>query len=123
MKNTNHSTKTLLVLVTGFLVLYLIFKWIYFLYIAAGIGVLSIISERLGNGIVYVWDKFGQALAWLNSRILLSIIFFVVLTPFAWLARLRKHNPVREKRQLEKTGSYYKVRNYQYTGADLEEMW
>jgi len=35
-----------------------------------------------------VWMRFARALGWINSRILLSILFFVVITPYGVLQRL-----------------------------------
>ena len=35
------------------------------------------------------WGKFGKALGWVNSRILLSFFFVFFITPTAWLYRLR----------------------------------
>ena len=120
--NNTNNAKTQLVLVTAFVVLFLLFKW-YFLYIACGIGVLSVVSETIGNWIVYLWEQLGKGLAYINTKILLSLIFFVILTPIAGLARLFKKNEMKRNERLPAGESYYKVRNYQYVKKDLEDMW
>ncbi len=35
-----------------------------------------------------VWMRFARALGWINSRILLTLLFFVVITPYGALQRL-----------------------------------
>ncbi|MBZ5559464.1 MAG: hypothetical protein LAO77_19505 [Acidobacteriia bacterium] len=35
-----------------------------------------------------LWMRFARALGWVNSRILLSIFFFVIITPYGALQRL-----------------------------------
>ncbi|HMD35039.1 MAG TPA: SxtJ family membrane protein [Vicinamibacterales bacterium] len=35
-----------------------------------------------------VWMRFARALGWINSRILLSILFYVVISPYGALQRL-----------------------------------
>ena len=45
-----------------------------------------------------VWWRFAQRLGWINSRILLTLLFFVVLTPVGFLMRLFGRNPLRSAR-------------------------
>jgi hypothetical protein len=35
-----------------------------------------------------IWMKFGHAMGMVQSRIILAIVFFTVLTPLGWLLRL-----------------------------------
>lgn len=35
-----------------------------------------------------IWMRLARALGWVNSRVLLSILFFVVITPYGALQRL-----------------------------------
>ena len=35
-----------------------------------------------------IWMRFARALGWVNSRILLTIFFFVIITPYGVLQRL-----------------------------------
>jgi hypothetical protein len=36
----------------------------------------------------FVWMKLAAALAWVNTRIILAILFFLIFTPLAFLRRL-----------------------------------
>ena len=43
------------------------------------------------------WMKLGYLLGWLNSRIILSIVFFFVLQPIALIMKLLKYDPLKQK--------------------------
>lgn len=119
MESTNRTTQ--LVIVIGFLILYLIFQSPYWFYIALGIGVLSLISKRIGDGIVWLWMSIGRLLGWVNSRILLTIIYLFVLTPIAFFSRIWKDDALGMKKK--EKGSYYVERNHQFKKENFEEMW
>jgi len=112
--------KNILAILTGFIILYFIFKWEYFLYGALVIGVLSLISERLANGINTAWMKLAMILGWINSRILLSVVFYFFLFPMAMLTRLFKRNMLNLKNTSD---SLFEERNHVYTPEDLQDMW
>ena len=44
--------------------------------------------KKLGTSLWQLWIRFGNLLGWINSRIILGILFFVILTPLAILRRL-----------------------------------
>ena len=45
------------------------------------------------------WRAFSHALGRLNSRVLLSAIFVVVVTPIAWIRRALGADPLRRRRR------------------------
>jgi hypothetical protein len=58
----------------------------------------------LGPAVVYpralgpvhrVWMKIGHALGWINTRIILGFLFYVIVTPLGLLMRLRGKDPMR----------------------------
>ena len=49
-----------------------------------------------------VWMRFARALGWINSRILLSIMFYVVITPYGALQRLLGRDKLGQKWRAEK---------------------
>lgn len=119
MENTNKY-QSLLVIVLGLSLLSLLFKLKLLLYIGLGIGVVSMLIPRLGDGIVYLWFKLAQGLGWLNSRILLSIIFFVFLFPISLISRLFSKDSLQLKGDGDST---FTERNHQYEKKDLENIW
>ncbi|GAB3340331.1 hypothetical protein GCM10027299_53660 [Larkinella ripae] len=113
--------KAQLVIVTGLVVLYFIFKSVYWLYAAAAIGVLSLAIPAVGNGIVWVWFKLAELLGAINGKIILTVLFWVFLFPIALLYRLTAKNPLSVKRTQD--ASLYHERNHLYTKEDLEQTW
>ncbi len=46
-------------------------------------------------GVRAAWMKFAGAIGWVNSRILLGIFFFLIITPVALIRRLGGGEPLR----------------------------
>lgn len=49
---------------------------------------IAFVAPRLFDAPNRIWMKFARALGWVNSRILLSIFFFVIITPYGLFQRL-----------------------------------
>lgn len=113
--------KTILVIVTGLLAIAWIFTLPVLGKIAMVIGAVSILIPPAATTIEWLWFRLALALGWVNSRILLSIIYFVFLMPIAWLSRLFTKDPL-SLRKGERE-SLFTTRNHTYTGKDLENIW
>ena len=50
-----------------------------------------------------VWMELGHALGWINSHIILGLVFLVVLQPIAYFMRLFGYDPLRRRRKRDKT--------------------
>jgi hypothetical protein len=116
-----EKVKAQLVIVTGLLVMYFVFKSVYLLYAATAVGLISLAIPFLGDLLVKGWFKLAEVLGMINGRILLSLIFFVVLFPIALLYRMGRKNPLSLKR--EPGESAFATRNHLYTAKDLENVW
>ena len=77
----------LLVIAVGFAVLAYGFAFPY-LCIGSGIAIVAAIHPKSAAAVSLGWEKFGKALGWINSRILLSVFFVLFITPFSVLVRL-----------------------------------
>jgi hypothetical protein len=113
--------KTILVIVTGLLALAWIFDIPLLGKIAVVIGAISIFFPAAARGIEWVWFKIALGLGWINSRILLSVIYFVFLLPIAWLSRLFTKDPLSLRK--DKRATLFVTRDHLYTGKDLEDIW
>ena len=49
------------------------------------------------------WMALGHALGWVNSHIILGLVFIFVLLPIAFIMRLTGYDPLRRRRKGEKT--------------------
>jgi uncharacterized membrane protein len=115
--------ETLLVITGGMLVLYYIFESKYFILAAAIVSIGGLMFPFFAKGIHWFWYKLAMALGYVNSRILLSLIFFIFLMPVAWLAKLFTKDSLQLKKKTSPDDSYYVDRNYAYQKKDLENVW
>jgi hypothetical protein len=113
--------KTLLVIVTGLLALAWIFYSPLLENIALAIGALSLIIPAAGRAIEWGWLKIAAGLGWLNSRIVLSLVYFLFLMPIAWISRLFTKDPLVLKRETRPT--LFVTRDHLYTKKDLGNIW
>jgi len=113
--------KTILVIVTGLLAVAWIFEIPVLVHIALAVGAVAIFIPAAARAIEWVWFKIALGLGWVNSRILLSVIYFVFLMPLAWVSRLFTKDPLALKRDSRST--LFVTRDHLYTGKDLENIW
>jgi Saxitoxin biosynthesis operon protein SxtJ len=78
------------------------------LVLAVALIVPGLVAPRILAPVHRIWMKLGEGLAWINTRIILGVVFYVVVTPLGLLMRLVSHDPMR--RQLERTGETYRIR-------------
>lgn len=119
--NQSEKHKNLLVIVVGLLVLYLIFKNIYIFYAACGIGIISLLVPIVGDWILTAWGMIGKVLGYINTKILLSLVFFIFLTPIALFQKLVSRTNFLGLKNME--GSNYTKRNHKYVAEDFENPW
>jgi hypothetical protein len=99
----------------GMLILFfdLLIPWIWSLamplwpVVVAGIlaGMALIYPASLGP-VYKIWMRFAEALGWVNTRIILSLIFFLIFFPFGLIMRLFS-DPMRRK--LDQTVDSYRI--------------
>lgn len=89
-------------------------------YIALAVLLAGLFVKPLGNLISFVWAKLAEGLGWFNSKVILSVAFFIVMTPFALLYRVFTKDNLGLKRRND---SYYTERNHTYGKKDLENIW
>ena len=122
MKPETKVYQGILAMITGFVVLFLIFNKPWLIYLASSIGIVSVFSEKAAGFIYKYWMKLAQILGTINSKILLTIIFYLFLTPLSFIYRLLNKDTLQLKKDSSKT-TYFITRNHTYTKADLEKMW
>ena len=58
---------------------------------------LAIILPKSLDPVYQVWMKIGLYIGWLESRIVLSIVFFIILTPMALIMKLFNRDTMARK--------------------------
>ena len=112
--------KNILVLIAGFCVLHLLFKGMVFLIVAISVLFLSAVSEKAAVLIEKSWLWFGEKIGKVNAAILLFLIYYLILTPIAFLSRIGKKDPL-QLHTPEKSNFVFK--QHRYTAKDLENPW
>lgn len=120
-QKNNDPHKTLLVITVGMLLVYFFSKNSLFFYIAVSVGLAGVLSTYIARKIDFVWMKLAWVLSLILPNIVLSVIFYLFLTPIALLSRI-----FGEKNQLNlkntKT-SLFKDVNKKFEKSSFEKMW
>jgi hypothetical protein len=119
--------KTILVIITGLLIAALFFIYKQkadtaqmILYSTASLALIILLFPIFGEWIVLTWFKLAETLGWLNSKILLTIVFFIFLTPMAFITKFFHKDSL----SLTKSNkSLFEERNLLYTAKDMEQPW
>lgn len=91
-----------------------------YLFIGALVlGAIALFIPFLSGLIHDGWMKLAEAIGYVMNRLLLGLIFFLFLTPIAFLFRLTKKGKLRAKDQ----ASVYKERNFVYTAESMKDTW
>ncbi|MEW5818727.1 MAG: SxtJ family membrane protein [Cyanobacteriota bacterium] len=83
-----ETIQTLTVLSLVFLIGYLIFKADWLIWLSLLLLLLAVFDNPLATLIAKGWMKFAIIIGNFNSKIILGFVFFVFLTPIAFLYRL-----------------------------------
>jgi len=67
--------------------------------IGAVLIVLALVRPSWLAGAAAGWGRIGHALGWFNSRVLLTVMFFVVLWPIGLISRLFGSDPLERRRR------------------------
>lgn len=114
------NKEAMLTISMGFLVLYVIFHWQWCLIVSLTIGILGVFSSWISARVAWGWFGLAQILGKIVSTILLTVIFFVFLTPIAFAFKLFNKDPLKIKPGYP---SYFVARNIIFTRESFEKPW
>lgn len=121
VKQKTDTYKTVLVIVAGLLLIYLFFAPLWALVISVMVGVASLVSEWIAQKITRAWMKLAELLNKIMPPIFLSLLYFFILTPIAWLSRL---SGKRDELLLKDTeATTFKTLNKTFSAKSFENMW
>ena len=84
---------------------------VWTLFISMPAGILGILRPGLLLYPYRAWMKLGHILGWVNSRIILGLVFFIVLQPIAFIMRILGHDPLRTKKFAQESYREIKTNN------------
>ena len=97
-----------------------------FLWMASLLLLLAgLLQPALASRIAGCWLGFSAAVSRFNSRLILSAIYYAVLTPVAFVYRLFASNPLglRNDRSRADCLTHFTQRDHRYVPADFERPW
>ncbi|MGF1669714.1 MAG: SxtJ family membrane protein [Balneolaceae bacterium] len=113
--------KAQLVIITGFLIIALIFDWYYLMIATAILGAFFVFIPVFGDLFIKLWYKFAETIGWVISGVLLLLIYYLVVTPLAFMYRLAGNDPLKLKSPPEK--SVFDDRYHLFKKEDIENPW
>jgi hypothetical protein len=80
----------------------------------------ALLVPQILKSVYQVWMVLGHVLGWINTRIILSLIFYAVFTPAGVLMRLFKNDPMRRKP--EPSAESYRVVRQPRPGSHMKHQ-
>ena len=119
MKNSNETYKYVLGIVILALIIFHITQNIIFFWIGGAIGLASLLSEYIASFIKSVYWKLITVISKVNGVIITSIIFGILLIPYALILRLigKKLLDTKDK----SLATYFIDQAHSYVPEDLED--
>ncbi len=107
-----------------------IFVWrghwivVYALWIIAGLNFLipALLFPKGLRPVFRVWMKFAFALGWLNSRIILSLCYYLMFTPISIVQRLIGRDALEYRKKEEKDSYWHDRSSEEYNPKHFEKQ-
>lgn len=117
----DQSRDTGMAMVLLVLLLYIRTKRDGMLWAAIVLHVVNMIVPRIYAPIAVIWFGFSHVLGTVMSKVLLSILFFGVVTPIGMLRRLFGKDSLKLHAFRASGESVMSVRNHLFVGRDIEK--
>jgi len=89
--------------------------------IAAGLSlVLALFMPRLLAPLYRVWMRVGHVLGWVNSRLILGFLFFVIITPTALIMKVMGRDLLNCR--IQDKNSYWVLRNTAWVAQSMRDQ-
>ena len=116
----NKHYATILVLALACIAVFIFSGRVVFLHIALAMGIAAILIPGVAKTIHFLWMKLSLLLGSVSATILLTLIFYVIIVPLSFIAKLTGKKFIILKR---KESSYFKPRNFLYDKESMENVW
>ena len=103
-------------------VLYLVFRKPVFLLLALGLLLLALFFRKAAARLAALWLAFSAALGAVNTKIVLGAVYFLLLTPLAFVFRLLHGGGAGSKAD-PAVPTYFIKKKHLFVPGDLENPW
>lgn len=119
-----HEEKTLVLLSLVCLILAVIFKGSarYFIGVSMALQVINLFIPSLDRLITKAWLGFSEILGKVNTRIILTLIWYVFLVPLAFLKNRNSGEDLLIKNP-EPRDTFWVERNIDFDAESLKKSW
>lgn len=121
MKIKSNPSLTVLTIVFGLLFFNYFFDNEIIFYVCLFLSGIGVLSNKSSVIIEKIWFKVSYLLSQLIPNILLSLIFFLLLTPIAFLSKLFKSKTDFNSKNNQNTT--FKVQNKSFVKESFERAW
>lgn len=93
-----------------------------FLFLSLGFFISAVVSPVILKPVYIIWMRLAFILSWVNTRLLLALIFYLVFTPIALILKLFRKDML--ERRIDKGGTSYwhKRENAVFNAKDYERQ-
>ena len=90
-------------------------------WIAAAVALTAITAlfPRCWTPVLRVWLPIAHLLGWINTRLILGAVFFVLIMPVGWLLRILGHDPLHLRGKQGQT--YWESRGKDWPPASFKD--
>jgi hypothetical protein len=114
------AVNTGMALVLILLIIFLNMQRPLLVWLAVAALVLGMLAPSLYLPLAWAWYGFARLLGAVVSRLLLTVVFFLVVTPVGWIRRLAGKDALRLKCFKTGHGSVLRTTDHKFTPQDLE---
>lgn len=76
-------------------------------YVGGIVGGLALVAPVILYPLYRVWMAFGLVMGWINTRLILGLLFFVVLLPIGLIMKVLARDPMR--RRIDPEATSYRI--------------
>ena len=103
------------------LIVFFVTREIRYVTIATAILLLDMIWPSFFKPLAKLWFGLSHILGTVMSKVILTLAFFLVLTPMGLLRSILGKDPMRVRQFKQGTDSVFRVRDHTFTAADVEQ--
>lgn len=108
------------------MVLVLLLLWVFrhwdgYISVAIGVHVVAMAAPQIFRPIAVIWFGLSHLMGGAASKVILTVVFFVVVTPVGLFRRLVGAESLKLRAFKSGSASVMEMRNHTYVGKDLEQ--
>lgn len=120
MKYKSNPQSSILGIITGLIILYLIFSWEWTLVLSLVLAIIGISSDFLSLKIEKAWFSLSLLLSYIVPPIILGVIFYLFLFPVSMISKIFTKDPMMLSNKYK---SYFKDVSRKFEKQDFENIW